>query len=79
VFQLSGQSKINQNDQTVVLDVGGVALVDSSRPVTYLSEKTPAHWLAVHLPRKSLVSHLGLQPQGGLCGHGGALAARLLF
>jgi AraC-like DNA-binding protein len=79
LFQLSGQSKINQNDQAVVLDVGGVALVDSSRPVTYLSEKTPAHWLSLHLPRKSLVSHLGSEPQGGLCRRGGALAARLLF
>jgi AraC family transcriptional regulator, positive regulator of tynA and feaB len=79
LFQLSGQSKVNQNDQAVVLDVGAVALVDSSRPVTYFSEIATSRWLSLHLPRKSLVSHLGLEPQGGLCRHAGALAAGLLF
>jgi AraC family transcriptional activator of tynA and feaB len=79
LFQFAGQSKMIQNDQAVVLDVGDVALVDSTRPVTYLSEKTPGQWLSVHLPRKSLVSHLGLEPQGGLRRRDGTLAGRLLF
>jgi AraC family transcriptional activator of tynA and feaB len=79
LFQFAGQSKMIQNDQAVVLDVGDVALVDSTRPVTYLTDQTPGQWLSLHLPRKSLVSHLGLEPQGGLRRRDGTLAGRLLF
>jgi AraC-like DNA-binding protein len=47
--------------------------------VTYFSERIPGQWLSLHLPRKSLVSHLGLEPQGGLRRHDGTPAGRLLF
>jgi AraC family transcriptional regulator, positive regulator of tynA and feaB len=78
VFQVVGRSTVLQNDQAVTLDVGDVALVDSTRPVTYLSD-AKAQWLCLHVPRRSLMSHLGLEPQGGSGGGRGTRAGRLLF
>jgi AraC-like DNA-binding protein len=66
------------NDQTVQLAVGDVALVDSARPVTYVSEGNYGHF-ALQLPRRSLVSHLGFDPEGGILRRGGSTAARALF
>jgi AraC family transcriptional activator of tynA and feaB len=64
LFQMTGQSRIIQNDRTIELAVGDVALVDAGRPVTYVSEKgTDQWWGSLQLPRRSLVSHLGLEPR----------------
>jgi AraC family transcriptional activator of tynA and feaB len=63
LFQMTGQSRIIQNDRIVELTVGDVALVDAGRPVTYLTEKGSNHWGSFQLPRRSLVSHLGLEPR----------------
>src|ERR1700704_551080 len=78
VFQVAGQSTIYQNDQAVHLAVGDVVLLDAARPLTCVCEHGSARWLSLHLPRRSLVSHLGFEPQGGSCGQG-ARATRLLF
>ena len=78
VFQVVGRSTVLQNDQAVTLDVGDVALVDSTRPVTYVNDAY-AQWLSLQLPRRSLMSHLGLEPQGGSGSRRGTRAARLLF
>ena len=78
VFQVAGRSTVLQNDQAVTLDVGDVVLVDSTRPATYVNDAN-AQWLCVHLPRRSLISHLGLEPQGGSVGRRGTRAGRLLF
>ena len=67
-----------QNDQAVKLSVGDAALVDSARPVTYVSESSYGHF-ALHLPRRSLVSHLGFEPGDGFCGRCETRAGRLLF
>ena len=75
VFQVVGRSTVLQNDQAVILDIGDVALVDSTRPVTYVNDAY-AQWLSLQLPRRSLVSHLGLEPPGG---RRGTRAGRLLF
>src|SRR4030081_2089025 len=78
IFQMTGQSRIIQNDRTVELTVGDVALVDAARPVTYVSEKGSDQWWgSLQLPRRSLVSHLGLQPRC-LSRRSGAAAARPL-
>ncbi len=63
IFQISGQSRIIQNDRIVELTAGDVALVDAARPVTYLSEKGSDHWGSLQLQRRSLLSHLGLEPR----------------
>jgi AraC family transcriptional activator of tynA and feaB len=76
IFQTAGQSTILQNDQAVELAVGDVALVDSARPVTYVSEKRNGQWSCLRLPRQSLISHLGFEPEGGLCRHRETPAAR---
>ena len=79
LFQLAGQSTVTQNDQSVQLAVGDVALVDMARPATYFASNTSAQWLALHLPRHSLVSHLGFDPQGRFFRRGVTTAGRLLF
>jgi AraC family transcriptional activator of tynA and feaB len=78
-FQLGGQSKMAQNDHIAELAVGDVAIVDSTRPMTYFGENRPGRWLALHLPRQALISHLGSEPEGGLRRGGSTLAGRLLF
>ena len=79
VFQVAGHSTIYQNDQSVRLAVGDVALVDWSRPMTCVSDDALVQRLSLQLPRQSLVSHLGFEPQGGACRHSGRPAARLLY
>src|SRR5258705_613096 len=78
LYQIAGQSALTQNDQAVRLAVGDVALVDATRPVTYSTNSRSVQWLSLRLPRKSVVSHLGFELQGGL-GRQGTRAGRLLF
>ena len=78
VFQVVGQSTILQNDEKATLDVGDVALVDSTRPVTFLND-APAQWLSLQLPRRSLISHLGQEPRGGSGGRRGTRPGHLLY
>src|SRR4029077_1300281 len=77
IFQMTGQSRIIQNDRTVELTGADVALVDAARPVTYVSENGSGHWGSLQLERRSLMSHLGLEPR---CPsrRSGAVAARPL-
>src|SRR3979490_2075987 len=64
IFQVTGRSRIIQNDRAVELAIGDVALVDAARPVTYVSENGGDQWWGSwQLPRRSLVSHLGLEPR----------------
>src|SRR5260221_4620866 len=78
LYQIAGQSALTQNDQAVRLAVGDVALVDATRSVTYSTNSGSVQWLSLRLPRKSVVSHLGFELQGGL-GRQGTRAGRLLF
>src|SRR5260370_11435417 len=78
LFQIDGQSRIIQNDRIMELSVGDIALVDAARPVTYVSENGSEQWWgSLQLPRRSLLSHLGLEPR---CPsrRSGAAAARAL-
>jgi AraC family transcriptional activator of tynA and feaB len=81
VFQVAGQSAITHNDQALQLAVGDVAFVDAALPLTYFANNGSEAWntLTLSLPRQSLVSHLGFEPQGGLHRRGGTSAGRLLF
>ncbi|MGX9428795.1 helix-turn-helix domain-containing protein [Bradyrhizobium sp. LeoA1S1] len=78
VFQVDGRSTIIQNDQAVELAVGDVAFIDSSRPVTYINDGHE-EWLSLQLPRQFLISALGFEPRGGIRGHSGTRASRLLY
>jgi AraC family transcriptional regulator, positive regulator of tynA and feaB len=78
VFQFGGRSEFLQNDQAIELAVGDVALVDTSRPATFANTSS-AQCLSLHLPRQTLVSHLGFEPQGGFRGRSATLATRLLL
>jgi AraC-like DNA-binding protein len=78
IFQVAGQTAMTQFDQEAQIAVGDVALVDAARPVTYLSRFSNPQWLTLRLPRKSLRSHLGFEPQGGVSRQS-TRASRLLF
>src|SRR5580693_2961709 len=67
-----------QNGQIAEMGAGDVSLIDSPRPLKYVCNNRPGRWLALHLPRQSLISHLGFEPQGGSFRCGGTLAGRLL-
>ena len=77
VFQVAGRSTLSQNEEVVQLAVGDVALLDAARPAACFAGD--AQWLRLQLPRQSLISHLGCEPQGGLHARAGMPAARLLF
>jgi AraC-like DNA-binding protein len=66
---------MTQMDQEAQLAVGDVGLVDAARPVTYLFS---GDWLTLRLPRKSVRSHFGFEPQGGVSRQR-TRASRLLF
>src|ERR1700761_7244800 len=78
VFLVDGRSTIIQNDQAVELVVGDVAFIDSARPVTYVNHGHE-QWFSLQFPRRHLISGLGFVPRGGLRGHSGSRASRLLF
>jgi AraC family transcriptional regulator, positive regulator of tynA and feaB len=80
VTQLMGGSRITQGDRLVEVAAGDVVLLDSTRPVTFIPDAQYRHaqWLSLQLPRQTMVSHLGFEPQGGACGRRQAQASRLL-
>ena len=77
LFQVAGQTAMTQIDQAAQLAVGDVALVDAARPVTYFSRLNP-QWLTLRLPRESVRSHLGFEPQSCVSRQR-TRASRLLF
>jgi AraC family transcriptional regulator, positive regulator of tynA and feaB len=78
--QDTGDSIIIHNDRVVKITAGDIILLDSTRPVTFVSpaQHRCAKWLGLQLPRQSLASHLGFEPQGGVCARRQARATRLL-
>jgi AraC-like DNA-binding protein len=61
----------------VQLAVGDVGLFDAARPASCFASN--AEWLGLQLPRRSMASHLGFEPEGGLHAIGGTRVARLLY
>jgi AraC family transcriptional activator of tynA and feaB len=77
--QDTGESTIVHNDRVINITAGDIVLLDSTRPVTFISPaQDRARWLGLQVPRQNLASHLGFEPQGGACGRRQAQAARLL-
>jgi len=77
VFQVAGRSIFTQNDEVAQLAVGDVALLDAARPAA--CSAGDVQWLRLQLPRQTLISHFGFEPQGGLHARAATSAARLLF
>jgi AraC family transcriptional regulator, positive regulator of tynA and feaB len=77
--QLDGQSTLAHNDQFINLAVGDIVLYDNARPATWVSEGRRGRWFSFALPRRELISQLGVEPAGGLYAHGAKLPARLLL
>ena len=78
VFQIAGRSTIAQDDNAATLGPGDVTLLDSARPLTYLNDGH-AQWLSLQLPRRNLISHLGIEPQVGYGDRAGTRARRALY
>jgi AraC-like DNA-binding protein len=78
LIQVSGKSAMVQNDRALRIAAGDVLLVDAARPVTYFGNDASARWVSLQLPRQSLISHLGFEPQGGACRRSGTPAGRFL-
>jgi len=77
--QDTGESIIIHNDRVVNITAGDVVLLDSTRPLTFISPaQDSAQWLGLQVPRQKMASHLGFEPQGGVCGPRQAKASRLL-
>ena len=77
--QDTGELIIFHNGQVVNITGGDVILLDSTRPVTFISPaQDHAQWLGLQVPRQNLASHLGYEPQGGVYGPRQAQASRLL-
>lgn len=76
----AGESTVIHNDRVVNITAGDVILLDSTRPLTFISTAQPGcgQWLGLQVPRQMLASHLGFEPQGGVCGPRQAQASRLL-
>jgi AraC-like DNA-binding protein len=79
-LQVAGGSTVTQNDRVAKVAAGDIVLVDSARPVTFAADDRHRYgqWFCLQLPRRSLVSHLGFEPQLGSCGRRGTPAGRLL-
>ena len=79
VFQISGRSTLIQNDRVTELAAGDIGFVDVARPVSLISRDTACRWLSLSMPRRPLISHLGVEPRSGMHWHGAIPACRLLF
>ena len=82
VFHVGGKTElVNHNDQAVRLAAGYVILFDGTRPMTAIADENTDIWnkVVINLPRSALVSHLGFDPNGGLCRPSAMPAARLLL
>lgn len=78
ILPLAGAITLTQDERTTRLAAGDIGLVDVTRPIEIAFEDQPGRMIGLHLPRKSLRSHLGFEPQGGLCWRADARPARLL-
>jgi AraC-like DNA-binding protein len=93
LFSVVGTVTVVQNDQAVELSSGQVLLVDSARSVSYVDtqDKRPAmsaseiqqsdyrQCFVLQLPRQSLVSQLGFEPQYGPGVRWNTRAGQVLF
>ncbi len=90
MFSMAGTVTVVQNDHAVELTSGQAVLVDSARSVTYIGQRPGAsatdigrndhrQCFVLQLPRQSLVSHLGFEPQFGPGVRWNTSAGRVLF
>jgi AraC family transcriptional activator of tynA and feaB len=79
LIPLTGQSLLVQRDQPVALHAGDIALLDSGQSVAFQDRGNGrVEWIAVRLPRRTLMAHLKFEPQAGLRAPAGTLPGRLL-
>jgi AraC family transcriptional regulator, positive regulator of tynA and feaB len=79
VFQVTGRTAFSQNDRVTRVAPNDVVLIDTARPMTCFVDNCVAQWVILNLPRRSLISHLGFEPQGGATRCGETRAGRALL
>ena len=94
LFSVAGTVRVLQNDQAIELNGGQVLLVDSARSVSFVADQNEQRQdtfatnlernayrqcFVLQLPRQSLVSHLGFEPQYGPGVRWDTPAGRALF
>ena len=93
MFSVAGTVTVIQNDHAVELTSGQALLVNSARSVTYIDRKDQRPGVSatdidrndyrqcfvLQLPRQSLVSHLGFEPQYGPGVRWNTRAGQVLF
>src|SRR4051812_20189642 len=62
LVQTEGESSVLQNDRTIRLVPGKVALIDTARPVTYIAGKGEGRWRSLKLPRQAIIKRFGVEP-----------------
>ena len=65
-FPTSGRLTLIQNDRSTPVMVGDCALVDTARPLSWIIASTFAQGVALTLPRQTVISQLGLEPEGNV-------------
>jgi AraC-like DNA-binding protein len=78
LFPTCGRVTLIQNDRTTPLAAGGCALIDTARPISYIIASTFARGVTLQLPRRTVISQLGLEPEGNVGWRNDVAAARLL-
>jgi AraC family transcriptional activator of tynA and feaB len=78
VFQVTGKSFVAQHDDVVELKAGDLAVVDGTKPLSFFQPDGFSQRLCLHVPRRTLVSHVGYAPPAVLS-KGRSPATRALF
>jgi AraC family transcriptional regulator, positive regulator of tynA and feaB len=77
-FSTSGRLTLIQNDRSTPVMVGHCALVDVARPLSWIMDSTLIQGVALMLPRQTVISQLGLEPEGNVQWRNDTSAAHLL-
>jgi AraC-like DNA-binding protein len=78
LFPTSGRVTLVQNDRTTPVMVGDCALIDTARPISWVIASTLAQGVTLTLPRQTVISQLGLEPEGNVRWKNDIPAVRLL-
>jgi AraC-like DNA-binding protein len=76
-LQLSGSGEVTQNERTMSVSSGDIAMWDWTRPLNKHT-RGGSRLIAIQLPRSDFVTHLGFEPKAMVRPSGDSLAGRML-
>src|SRR5262249_3435684 len=74
----AGGMLLEQEAAETILKPGNMALVDSTRPLTFQYSGEPTGMMSVHIPRQQLIAQLGFVPQNALSPQGWDISTNVL-